>query len=74
MKLKKKEDPSVDTSVLFRRRNKILTGANTETKGRSETEGKAIQRLPYLEIHPICSYQIQTLLWMQEVLADRSLI
>jgi hypothetical protein len=26
MKLKKKEDQSVDTSILLRRRNKILTG------------------------------------------------
>jgi hypothetical protein len=34
------------------RRNKILIGANTETKCGAETEGKAIQRLPHLGIHP----------------------
>jgi glutathione peroxidase-family protein len=32
MKLKKKKDQSVDTSVLLRRENKILMVANTETK------------------------------------------
>jgi hypothetical protein len=31
MKPKKKEDQSVDVSVLLRRRNKILMGGNTET-------------------------------------------
>jgi hypothetical protein len=65
MKLKKKkEDQSVDASVLLRRVNKILTGANMETKYGAETEGKANQRLPYLGIHPIYSHQTQTLLWM----------
>jgi hypothetical protein len=32
MKLKKKEDQSVDGSVLLRWGNKILMGTNTETK------------------------------------------
>ena len=32
MKPKKKEDQTVDASVLFRRVNKILTGGNMETK------------------------------------------
>jgi hypothetical protein len=32
MKLKKKEDQSVGTSVLLRRGNKILKGGNEETK------------------------------------------
>jgi hypothetical protein len=36
----------------------------TETKCRAETEGKAIQRLPYLGIHLINNHQTQTLLWM----------
>jgi hypothetical protein len=49
MKLKKKEDQSVDASVLLRNRNKLLTGGNT--KCGVETEGKAIQRLPHLGIH-----------------------
>jgi hypothetical protein len=45
MKLKKKEDQSVDASVSLRRGNKILMGAYMETKCRAETEGKAILRM-----------------------------
>jgi hypothetical protein len=41
MKLKKKEDQNMDTSV-FLRRNKIPMGRDTETKCGAETEGKAI--------------------------------
>jgi len=52
MKLKKKEDQNVDASVLLRKGNKILTGGNTGTKSGTETEEKAIQRLPHLRIHP----------------------
>jgi hypothetical protein len=52
MKLNNKEDQSVDTSVL-RRGNKIPMRGDTETKGRAENEGKAIQRLIHLGIHPI---------------------
>jgi hypothetical protein len=48
MKLMKKEEQSVDASALLRRRNKMLTGGNTETKCGAETEGKAIQRLLHL--------------------------
>jgi hypothetical protein len=64
MKLKKKEDQNVDASVLLRKVNQIVTGGNMETKCGSETERKAIQRLPHLEIHPIYSHQTQLLLWM----------
>jgi hypothetical protein len=64
MKLKKKEEQSMDTSVFLRRGNKILMGGDTETKCGAETEGKAIQRLPQLGIHPIYSHQTQTLLLM----------
>jgi hypothetical protein len=64
MKLKKKEDQSVDTSILLRRGNKISMEGVTETKCEAESEGKTIQRLPHLGIHPIYSYQTQTLLWM----------
>jgi hypothetical protein len=47
MKLKKKDDQSVDASVLLRRGGgKILTGGNMETKCGTETKEKAIQRLP----------------------------
>jgi hypothetical protein len=33
-------------------------------KSRAETKEMAIQRLPHLEIHPICRHQTQTLLLM----------
>jgi hypothetical protein len=56
MKPKRKKDQSMDTSVLLRRGNKILTGGNMETKYGTKTEGKAIQRLPHLGIHPIYSH------------------
>ena len=64
MKLKKKKDQTVDASVLLRRGNKILKGGNMETQCGAETKGKAIQKLPHLEIHPIYRHQTQTLLWM----------
>jgi hypothetical protein len=64
MTLKKKEDQSMDTSVLLRRGNKIPMGEDAETKCGAETEGKTIQRLPHLGIHPTYSQQTQTLLWM----------
>ena len=38
------------------------TKGNAGTKSRTETEGKAIQRLPHLGTHPICRHQILTLL------------
>jgi hypothetical protein len=64
MKLKKKEDKSVDTSFLLRMGNKILMEGVTETKFGAETEERTIQRLPHLGIHPISNYQTQTLLHM----------
>ena len=57
MKLKKKEEQSVGALVLLRKGNKILMGANMETKYGAETEGKAIQRLSHLGIHPIYNHQ-----------------
>jgi hypothetical protein len=62
MKLKKKEDQSVDASVLLRRGNKILTGENMEKE--MWRKCGAGQRLPHLGIHPTYSHQTQTLLWM----------
>ena len=47
---KKKEKQSMDTLVLLRRRNKIPTKGDTETKCGTETEGKTIQGLPHLGI------------------------
>jgi hypothetical protein len=61
MKLKKK-DQSVDTSILLRRGNKIPMEGVTETKFGAEMEGRTIQRLPFLGIHPINNHQTQTLL------------
>jgi hypothetical protein len=40
MKLKKKEDQSVGASVLLRKWNKILIGANMDTTYGAKTEGK----------------------------------
>jgi hypothetical protein len=64
MTLKKKEYQSVGALVLLRRGNRILTGANIETKYEAEPEGKTIQRMHHLGIHPIYSHQLQKLLWM----------
>jgi hypothetical protein len=64
VKLQKKEDQSVDASVHLRRENKIFTRENTETRYGAETEEKAIQRLPHVEIHPLYSHQTHKLLWM----------
>jgi hypothetical protein len=63
MKLKK-EDQSVDTSILLKRGNKIPMEEVTESKFRAETEGMTIQRLPQLGIHHIDNHQTQTLMWM----------
>jgi hypothetical protein len=38
----------------------------TETKFGAEMEGKTIQRLPHLGIHPIYNHQTQTILHMPE--------
>jgi hypothetical protein len=64
MKLKKKEDQSVDTSILLRRGNRIPMEGLTETKCGAETEGMTIERLPHLQIHPISNHQTQTILQM----------
>jgi hypothetical protein len=62
MKLKKKEDQSVDTWVLLRRGNKIPIRRDSGTNCGTETEGKAIQRMLLLGIHLIYSHRTQTLL------------
>jgi hypothetical protein len=46
--------------------NKIPMEGVTETKFGAEMEGRTIQRLPYLGIHPIYNYQTQTLLHVPE--------
>jgi hypothetical protein len=67
MKLKKKEDQSVDTLLLLRMGNKIPMEGVTETKFRAEMEGKTIQRLPHPGIHPVYNHQTQILLHMPEI-------
>ena len=47
MKLKKKEDQSVDTLLLLRMGNKIPMEGFTETMFGAKMEGKTIQRLPH---------------------------
>jgi len=42
----------------------LLSKGNAGTKSGAETEGKVIQRLPHLGIHPICRHQTQTQLLM----------
>jgi hypothetical protein len=42
----------------------LLSEGNARTKSGAQTEGKAIQGLSHLGIHPICRYQTQTLLLM----------
>jgi hypothetical protein len=48
--------------ILLRRGSK--TPMEGVTKFRAETEGRTIQRVPHLEIHPINNHQTQTLLQM----------
>ena len=49
-----------------------MMGGDTETKCGAETEGKAIQRLPYLGIHHIYCHQTQTLLLVDKYLLTRT--
>jgi hypothetical protein len=56
----------VDPMFLLRMRNKIPMKGAKETKFRAKAEGKTIQRLPQLGIHPIYNNQTQTLLHMPE--------
>jgi hypothetical protein len=57
MKLKKKEDQSVDTLSLLRMENKIPMEGVTETKFGDEMKGTTMQRLPHLGIHIIINHQ-----------------
>jgi hypothetical protein len=65
IKLKKKEDQSVDTSFLLRMGEQNTHGRSYRGKVwkvTAEMEGKTIQRLPHLGLHPI--NKTQTLLHM----------
>jgi hypothetical protein len=46
----------------------LTSKRNTGKKSRTETERKAIQRLPPLGIHPTCRHQIQTLAFAKKCL------
>jgi hypothetical protein len=74
MKLKKKEDKSVDSSVFLKRRNKILKRGNKETKCEAETEGRPSRDGPTSESIPYTDTKHRHYCEWQEVLADRSLI
>ena len=74
MKLKKKENQSVDTLILLRRGNKIPMEGFTETKFGAEPEGMTNQRLLHLGIYPINNHQTQALGRCQQEPADRLLI
>jgi hypothetical protein len=64
MKLKKKVDQSVNTSILLRSGDKIHMEGVTERKSGAQTEVMIIQRMFYLGIYPTNNHQTQTLLWM----------
>jgi hypothetical protein len=64
MKLKNKEDQSVDTLFLLRMGNKRPMEGVTETKFRVEKEERTSQKMPYRGIHPVYNHQTQTLLHM----------
>ena len=74
MKLKKKENQSVDASVILRRGIKIPMGGETDTKCGAETEVKAIQRLPDLGPIPYTVTKFRHYCGFQQVLTDRALI
>jgi hypothetical protein len=77
MKLKKKEDQSVDTLILLRRGNKIPMEGVIETKCGTEIEGMTIQRLPHkspIQPIPYIITKHRHYCGCQQVLADRNLI
>jgi hypothetical protein len=64
MELKKKEDQSMNTSIILRRGNKLSMEEVKKTKCRAETEVMVIQRWPHLGIHPTYNHKTQIFLWM----------
>ena len=63
-KIKKSKEQNVNTSFLFRIRNKTPMEGVIETKFGAKRKGWTIQRLPHLGIHPIYNHQTQALLHM----------
>jgi hypothetical protein len=74
MKLKEKEDESVDTSILLRKGNKIPMEGVTETTCVAETEVMTIQRLPPWGSISHTITNPRHFCGHQQVLADRSLL
>jgi hypothetical protein len=74
MKLKKKKDHSVDTSVLLRRGIKIPMRGDTETKCGAETERKPSIDCPTWGCIPYTVTKPRHYCGCQQVLIDRSLI
>jgi hypothetical protein len=64
IKLKKKEDHSVNTSFILRMVNKIPMKVVAETKFGAEIEGRTLQRLLHPGIHHLHNHQTETLLHM----------
>jgi hypothetical protein len=62
MKLKKKEDQSMDTLLLLRMGKKISMEGVTETKFGVEMEGRTMKRLPHPRNHPIFNHQTQIII------------
>jgi hypothetical protein len=74
MKLKMKEEQSVDTSVLLTRGNKIPMGGDTETKCGAETEKRPSRDCPTWGSIPHTVTKPKHYFGCQQVLAERSLI
>jgi hypothetical protein len=74
MKLKKKKDQSVDTLFLLRMGNKIPVEGVTETKFRTETEGRAIRKMPTLGSIPKTTTKPRHYCICQQDFADKTLI
>ena len=75
MKLKKKEDQSVDTSVLLRRWIKMPMGGDTKMRYGAETKGRgAFRDYPTWGSIPCIVTKPRHYCKCQQVLADRSLM
>jgi hypothetical protein len=73
MKFKKKEDQSVDTSILLKVGNKVSMGKVTETKCGAETERPPVTCPTWGPI-PYTVTKLRHYCGCQQVLADRSLL
>jgi hypothetical protein len=74
MKLKKKEDQSVDASVFLRRCNKILMGGNIQTNLEQRLKERPFRDCPIWGSIPYTDTKPRHYCRCQEMLADRSLI